>query len=82
VLSGFARVHASKRRLLEIVCLNCRLDDVTLVPTMRKPFDVLAEGLISKKSGEGGIRTLGAVAGTTVFETVTIGHSVTSPRFE
>ena len=30
--------------------LNCRLDDVTLVPKMRKPFDVLAEGLISKTS--------------------------------
>jgi site-specific DNA recombinase len=45
----------AKRRLLEIVFLNCRLDDVTLVPTMRKPFDVLAEGLISEKSGEGGI---------------------------
>jgi hypothetical protein len=33
-----------------IVFLNCRLDDVTLVPTIRKPFDVLAEGLISKNS--------------------------------
>ena len=31
--------------------LNWRLDDVTLVPTMRKPFDVLAEGLLSKKVG-------------------------------
>ena len=34
----------------EIVCLNWRLDDVTLIPTMRKPFDVLAEGLISQES--------------------------------
>ena len=41
--------YAAKRRILEIVCLNCRLDDVTLVPTMRKPFDVLAEGLLSEK---------------------------------
>jgi site-specific DNA recombinase len=42
--------YATKRRLLEIVFLNCRLDDVTLVPEMRKPFDVLAEGLISENS--------------------------------
>jgi site-specific DNA recombinase len=38
--------YAAKRRILEIVFLNCRLEDVTLVPTMRKPFDVLVEGLI------------------------------------
>lgn len=42
--------YAAKRRILEIVFLNCSLDDVTLVPTMRKPFDVLAEGLVSEKS--------------------------------
>jgi site-specific DNA recombinase len=42
--------YTTKRRLLEIVFLNCVLDDVTLVPTIRKPFDVLAEGLISKNS--------------------------------
>jgi DNA invertase Pin-like site-specific DNA recombinase len=42
--------YDAKRRILEIVCLNCKLDDVTLVPTMRKPFDVLAEGLVSEKS--------------------------------
>jgi site-specific DNA recombinase len=42
--------YDAKRRILEIVCLNCRLDGVTLVPTMRKPFDVLAEGLLSEKS--------------------------------
>ena len=42
--------YAAKRRILEIVFLNCVLDDVTLVPTMRKPFDVLAEGLVSEKS--------------------------------
>ena len=35
---------AEKRQILEIVCLNFRLDGATLVPTMRKPFDVLAEG--------------------------------------
>jgi len=32
------------------VGLNCRLDDATLVCEMRKPFAVLAEGLISKDS--------------------------------
>ena len=37
--------YRAKRRLLEIVCLNFSLDDVSLVPTIRKPFDVLAEGL-------------------------------------
>ena len=42
--------HAAKRHILEIICLNFRLDDVTLVPTMRKPFDVLAKGLVSQSS--------------------------------
>ncbi len=42
--------YAAKRRILEIVFLNCRLDDTTLVPTMRKPFDILAEGLVSNLS--------------------------------
>ena len=37
--------------ILEIVFLNFRLDDVTLVPTMRKPFDVLAEGLLVQQVG-------------------------------
>ncbi len=37
------------------MCLNCILDGATLVPEIRKPFDVLAEGLISeaKRIGEG-----------------------------
>jgi site-specific DNA recombinase len=42
--------YDAKRRILEIVCLNCTLDCATLVPEMRKPFDVLAEGLLSEKS--------------------------------
>ncbi|HEY8749469.1 MAG TPA: hypothetical protein VIM11_15905 [Tepidisphaeraceae bacterium] len=41
---------AAKRRFLEFVCLNFSLDGVTLVPTMRKPFDLPAEGLISARS--------------------------------
>jgi site-specific DNA recombinase len=36
--------------LLEIVFVNCRLDGVILVHTIRKPFDVLAEGLVSENS--------------------------------
>ncbi len=35
---------------LEIICLNCQLDGATFVPEMRKPFDVLAEGLVSENS--------------------------------
>jgi site-specific DNA recombinase len=42
--------YSVKRRYLEIVFLNFVLDDVTLVPTMRKPFDVLAEGLLVSSS--------------------------------
>jgi len=42
--------YDAKRRILEIVFLNCTLDDATLVPTIRKPFDVLAEGLLSTNS--------------------------------
>jgi site-specific DNA recombinase len=42
--------YDAKRRILEIVCLNCKLDGATLVLTMRKPFDVLAEGLLSTNS--------------------------------
>jgi site-specific DNA recombinase len=42
--------YAAKRRILEIVCLNCRLVDVSLVPQIRKPFDALAEGLLVQSS--------------------------------
>lgn len=44
---------AEKRLLLETICLNWTLDDVTLVPEMRKPFDMLAEGLhVSSSRGD------------------------------
>jgi site-specific DNA recombinase len=44
---------AEKRLLLEIICLNWTLDGVTLVPEMRKPFDLLVEGLlVSSSRGE------------------------------
>jgi site-specific DNA recombinase len=49
--------YATKRRILEIVCLNCTLDGASLVPTTRKPFDVLIEGLDLSKSRGGRIRT-------------------------
>jgi len=49
--------YATKRRILEIILSNCTLVDATLCPTMRKPFDVLAEGLLSQESGGGGNRT-------------------------
>jgi len=42
--------YGAKRRILEIVCLNCTLDGAILVPTMRTPFNVVAEGLRSEKS--------------------------------
>ncbi len=46
----FTADYCAKRRMLEIVCLNFKLVDVTLVPEWRKPFDVLAEGLVSENS--------------------------------
>ena len=46
----FAADYAAKRRILEILCLNWRLVGVSLVPEMRKPFDLLAEGLLKKDS--------------------------------
>ncbi len=48
--------YAAKRRILEIVCLNCTLNDVTLCPTIRKPFDMLAEGLLVLSSRDGAHR--------------------------
>ena len=38
----------AKRRLIEVVCLNCTLGGEALRPAMRKPFDVLAEGHLAK----------------------------------
>ena len=32
------------------MCLSCTFDGVTLVPQIRKPFNVLAGGLISEKT--------------------------------
>jgi len=41
---------SAKRRILEILCLNFSLDDETLVSEWRKPFDLLAKGVVSKDS--------------------------------
>ena len=43
--------YEEKRQILENVWLNCQLDDVTRVPTIKKPFDVLAEGPFVPNSG-------------------------------
>ena len=39
---------ATKHKILDIIWLNCTLDGVTLTPTIRRPFDVLAEGRFLK----------------------------------
>jgi hypothetical protein len=46
----FQANSAGKRRILEIICLNFRLDGATLCPKMRKPFDMVAEGLLFQPS--------------------------------
>ncbi len=48
---------AEKRQVLEILCLNWRLDSVSLCPVWRKPFDVLAEGLVLQDGRGARIRT-------------------------
>ena len=49
--------HAEKRAILEILCLNLTLSDATLCYEMRKPFDVLVEGLSPPVSRDDRIRT-------------------------
>ena len=51
----FAADHAAKRRFLEAIYLSWTLDGVSRKDSMRKPFDLLAEGLVGKESGEGEI---------------------------
>ena len=64
VAEGEARIMGSKSRLLQTLVAN---GGANAVPTQRLP------------GGEGGIRTHGTLARTTVFETVTFDRSVTSP---
>jgi hypothetical protein len=42
--------NSIRREILDLVCLNRTLTDVTLVTTKRKPFDVFAEGLVLENS--------------------------------
>jgi hypothetical protein len=42
--------NAVRREIFDVVCLNRTLNDTTPDATKRKPFDLLAEGLISKNS--------------------------------
>ena len=51
----FTADYNAKRKILDLLCLNCKLEGVSLVPTIRKPFDVLAEGLVLKNGRGGGI---------------------------
>lgn len=46
-----------------------------------RPLGHLSKQLLCVHGGEGGIRTLGDLAATTVFETAPIDHSGTSPIF-
>lgn len=46
----FTADYAAKRRTLEILCLNGNLVGVSLVPEMRKPFGLLAKGLLKTDS--------------------------------
>ncbi len=39
-----------RRQIVEMIRLNFTLDGTTLVPEWRKPFDVLAEGLLVSSS--------------------------------
>ena len=45
--------YAEKRQILDLMCLNFSLDGATLAYTMRKPFDLLVEGLeVSSSRGD------------------------------
>jgi hypothetical protein len=52
----FVVPYGAKRRILEIILSNCTLNGGALFPTIRKPFDVLAEGLVAEEKS-GGNRT-------------------------
>ena len=47
--------NAVRREILDCVCLNRTLSDVSLYTVKRKPFDILAEGPVLKKSRGDGI---------------------------
>jgi len=61
---GLPPIATPRRRILEMACLNCKLDGATLVPEIRKPFDVLAEGLLSDNSrGDSRFTIVNEIAG-------------------
>jgi hypothetical protein len=43
---GLVADHAAKRRILKTLSLNWTLEGKPHVPELRKPFDVLARGLV------------------------------------
>jgi len=45
-----AAAIAEKLKLLEIICLNWTLNGVEFVSEMKKPFDLLVEGLLVPSS--------------------------------
>ncbi len=51
---------AAKRRILQILSSNWTLEGGTLTPALRKPFDVLARGLVTagSENGEGKVTRL------------------------
>ena len=60
--------NAIRREILDSVCLNRALSDVNLVTTKRKPFDVLAAGLVSEKSRDNKTAIELLVAGVGMWE--------------
>jgi hypothetical protein len=58
--------------------------ELRLVPAdsaLRRGWATSRFNPMPQRSGEGGIRTLGALADSPVFETGTFGHSATSPSY-
>ena len=55
-------------------------NEMALHDRRRSAGDLCVEGGYRQCGGEGGIRTHGTLAGTTVFETAPIDHSGTSPQ--
>ena len=54
--------------------------NVTVNVTITNQLTQIKDTHIPLNGGEGGIRTPGTLSGTTDFESVTFGHSATSPK--
>ncbi len=72
--------YATKRQILDWVCLNLVLKGATLGIATRKPFNCLVEGLSVSISGEGGIRTPVTVTRQQHFQCCSFSRSDTSPK--